>query len=123
MTLLTYGSMLANVLEAADLLENKGISVCVLRLLTLSLFPVEEILRQMAPGRPLIVAEEAAAGSGIREALASELRQKEDTCRVTGLDLGKEYVPGGSMKELYHFCGLDGGSIAAFAEEVLRNEG
>ena len=122
-TLLTYGSMLANVLEAADLLENKGISVCVLRLLTLSVFPVEEILRQMAPDRPLIVAEEAAAGSGIREALASELRQKEDTCRVTGLDLGKEYVPGGSMKELYHFCGLDGGSIAAYAEEVLRNEG
>ena len=122
-TLLTYGSMLENVLEAAELLEEKGISVCVLRLLTLSVFPVEEILRKMAPGRPLIVAEEAAAGSGIREALASELRQKDETCRVTGLDLGKEYVPGGSMKELYHFCGLDGGSIAAFAEEVLRNEG
>ena len=122
-TLLTYGSMLENVLEAAELLEEKGISVCVLRLLTLSVFPVEEILRKMAPDRPLIVAEEAAAGSGIREALAFELRQKDETCRVSGLDLGKEYVPGGSMKELYHFCGLDGGSIAAFAEEVLRNEG
>ena len=71
-TLLTYGSMLGNVLEAAELLEKKGISVCVLRLLTLSVFPVEQILREMAPGRPLIVAEETAAGSGIREALASD---------------------------------------------------
>lgn len=121
-TLLTYGSMLGNVLEAAELLEGKGLSVCVLRLLTLSVFPVEEILREMAPGRPLIVAEETAAGSGIREALASQLRDADATCRVTGLDLGKNYVPGGSMKELYHFCGLDGGSIAAFAEEVLRSE-
>ena len=122
-TLLTYGSMLENVLEAAELLEKKGLSVCVLRLLTLSVFPVEQILREMAPGRPLIVAEETAAGSGIREALASQLREVDASCRVTGLDLGKDYVPGGSMKELYHFCGLDGGAIAAFAEEVLRSEG
>ena len=122
-TLLTYGSMLENVLEAAELLEKKGLSVCVLRLLTLSVFPVEQILREMAPGRPLIVAEETAAGSGIREALASQLREVDAACRVTGLDLGKDYVPGGSMKELYHFCGLDGGAIAAFAEEVLRGEG
>lgn len=122
-TLLTYGSMLENVLEAAELLEKKGLSVCVLRLLTLSVFPVEQILREMAPGRPLIVAEETAAGSGIREALASQLREVDAACRVTGLDLGKDYVPGGYMKELYHFCGLDGGAIAAFAEEVLRSEG
>ena len=122
-TLLTYGSMLENVLEAAELLEKKGLSVCILRLLTLSVFPVEQILREMAPGRPLIVAEETAAGSGIREALASQLREVDAACRVTGLDLGKDYVPGGSMKELYHFCGLDGGAIAAFAEEVLRSEG
>lgn len=122
-TLLTYGSMLENVLEAAELLEKKGLSVCVLRLLTLSVFPVEQILREMAPGRPLIVAEETAAGSGIREALASQLREVDAACLVTGLDLGKDYVPGGSMKELYHFCGLDGGAIAAFAEEVLRSEG
>ena len=122
-TLLTYGSMLENVLEAAELLKKKGLSVCILRLLTLSVFPVEQILREMAPGRPLIVAEETAAGSGIREALASQLREVDAACRVTGLDLGKDYVPGGSMKELYHFCGLDGGAIAAFAEEVLRSEG
>ena len=122
-TLLTYGSMLENVLEAAELLEKKGLSVCVLRLLTLSVFTVEQILREMAPGRPLIVAEETAAGSGIREALASQLREVDAACRVTGLDLGRDYVPGGSMKELYHFCGLDGGAIAAFAEEVLRSEG
>ena len=121
-TLLTYGSMFENVLEAAELLEKKGISVCVLRLLTLSVIPVEQILREMAPGRPLIVAEETAAGSGIREALASQLREADETCRVMGLDLGKDYVPGGSMKELYHFCGLDSSAIAAFAEEVLRSE-
>ena len=121
-TLLTYGSLLRHVLDAAELLEKKGVSVCVLRLLTLSAFPVEEILRQMAPGAPLIVAEETASGSGIREALAYALRKVDENCRVTGIDLGKEYVPGGSMEELYRFCGLDGGGIAAYAEEALRSE-
>lgn len=121
-TLLTYGSLLQNVLDAAEKLEERGISTCVLRIMTLSRFPVDRILEQMAPGKPLIVAEETMSGSGIRQALASELREKNPGCRVTGLDLGREFVPSGSIPELYRDRGLDSDAIAAFAEEVLRNE-
>ena len=121
-TLLTYGSLLQNVLDAAEKLEERGISACVLRIMTLSRFPVDRILEQMAPGKPLIVAEETMSGSGIRQALASELREKNPGCRVTGLDLGREFVPSGSIPELYRDRGLDSDAIAAFAEEVLRNE-
>lgn len=121
-TLLTYGSLLQNVLDAAEKLEEMGISACVLRIMTLSRFPVDRILEQMAPGKPLIVAEETMSGSGIRQALASELREKNPGCRVTGLDLGREFVPSGSIPELYRDRGLDSDAIAAFAEEVLRNE-
>ena len=67
----------------------------------------------------MIVAEEAARGSGIHEALAWDVRQICPSCRIEGIDLGADYVPHGATGELYKRCGLDGGSIAAFAGEVL----
>ena len=66
-----------------------------------------------------VVVEETAAGSGIREALAWDLSGLTPDCRVEGIDLGHEFVPHGSMKELYQRCGLDSGSIAAYVREGL----
>ena len=118
-TLVTYGSMLTNVLEAAEALAGQGIESTVLRLLTVSDLPAQQILAEMAPNKPVIVAEEVCTGSGIREALAWELRKLCPDCRVDGMDLGPDFVTHGSQKELYKHCGLDGASIAAFTKEVL----
>ena len=118
-TFVTYGSMLTNVLEAAEALAGQGIEATVLRLLTVSDLPAQQILAEMAPNKPVIVAEEVCTGSGIREALAWELRKLCPDCRVDGMDLGPDFVTHGSQKELYKHCGLDGASIAAFTKEVL----
>ncbi len=121
-TLLTYGSTLPNVLQAAELLEQDGISVCVLRLLTLSVIPTEKIFGAIAPESPLIVVEETAAGSGIWQTVGEQLREKGMRGPVIGMNLGVDFVPGGSMGELYHFCGLNADAIAVRAREVLCGE-
>ena len=64
-TLVTYGSMLDNVLEAAEILSQRGIEATVLRLLTVSALPTREILAEMSENRRVIVAEEVCTGSGI----------------------------------------------------------
>ena len=69
--------------------------------------------------RHAIVVEETASGSGIREALAWDLAKLCPECRVDGKDLGRDFVPHGSLPELYQRCGLDGKSIAAYAREVI----
>ena len=80
----------------------------------------QEILEQLPDSRRVVVVEEVCSGSGIRETLAWELREKCPECRVWGLDLGADFVPHGSLKELYALCGLDPESIAAFVrKEVL----
>ncbi len=116
-TFVTYGSMLDNVLAAAELLSEKGIEATVLRLLTVSHLPTAEIIENLSDNRHVVIVEEVCTGSGIRDVLAWELRNAH--CRVDGMDLGRNFVPHGSQKKLYEHCGLDEASIAAYTKEVL----
>ena len=101
----------------------EGIQASVLRLLNLTDLHTEEISLKMSEQKSIIVVEETCTGSGIREALAWELMQHCPGCHVTGIDLGRDFVTHGDKKILYQNCGLDPQSIAAYAKEVLRNEG
>lgn len=121
-TLITYGTMLNTVMEAADLLAETGIQCTVLRLLELSQIPAEEILRLMPERKTAVVIEETAAGSGMKQALAWELRTLCPDCRVSGIDLGADFVPHGDQKKLYAYCGIDADSIAGFVNGVLSDE-
>ena len=118
-TLVTYGTLLGNVQEAAELLSKEGIQATVLRLLTVSRLPVEEILALMSENRRLVLAEEVCTGSGIREALAWELERRCPELKMEGLNLGADFVTHGSTKKLYEVCGLDSASIARAAKDVV----
>ena len=119
-TLVTYGTMLENTMQAAQLLSRQGIEATVLRLLTVEPLPVEQILSSMAKDKPVVIVEEAAGRCGIREALAWELRHRCPRILVDGVDLGCRFITHGDMQSLYHHYGLDGQSIAAFVQEVLQ---
>ncbi|MBQ8834635.1 MAG: 1-deoxy-D-xylulose-5-phosphate synthase [Oscillospiraceae bacterium] len=114
-TLITYGSLLENVLSAAEKLAQQGIEATVLRLLSVSDLDTAQIAAQLSETKKVIVAEEVCYGSGIREALAWELKD----CHVEGIDLGPDFVTHGAQKKLYECCGLDAESIAAYTKEVL----
>lgn len=120
LTFVTYGVILDNVLEAAKLLSQQGIEATVLRLVNLTDLHEEQILELAPKDRPVIVVEEAATGSGIHEALAYGLMQLCPGCRVSGRDLGKDFITHGNVKKLYEICGLDATSLAAYAKEVVE---
>ena len=119
-TLITYGTMLEQVMEAADILSQQGVEATVLRLLTVAPLPVYNILTMMSQTEHVVVIEEAAAGCGIREALAWELQHIKDGIRVDGIDLGNRFVPHGDVATLYRQYGLDSASIAEFVQEVRQ---
>lgn len=121
-TLITYGTLINPVLDAAERLEKQGIQCSVLRLLELADFSVEEILDMMPEKKNVVVIEETAANSGVKLPLAWELQQQCPDCRVSGIDLGKGFVPHGSQARLYEYCGLDADSIARFVSGVLVDE-
>ena len=117
--LITYGSTLQNALGAAEELAQQGIEVSVLRLLSVCPLPSEELSEYLREIPNAVVIEETASGSGIREALAWDLARLCPGTHVDGIDLGREFVPHGSVKELYQRCGLDSSSIAAYVRKVL----
>lgn len=121
-TFVTYGTMVNNVLSAAELLEQNGIMASVLRLTVLSELSSEQIMNAVCGSKNIVVVEETASGSGIREALAWEIHKKNPTCRIFGMDLGTDFVPHGDQKKLYQLCGLDAESIANYVREVLQSE-
>lgn len=121
-TIITYGTLLCNAMDAAGLLASKGVEATVLRLLELSDLPVERICAQLSDRHHVVVLEEVCTGSGIREALAWELQHALADCRVDGIDLGRSFVSHGSIDMLYKHYGLDAQSIADFVSEVTRLE-
>ncbi len=113
-TLLTYGNLINNVLDAAEKLALQGISVTVLRLLSATHIPG---LKDEIRG-PLVICEEAATNSGIKEAVRWTLPET----RVYGIDLGTDFVPHGDQTALYRLAGLDADSISNYVCEVLHRE-
>ena len=121
-TLITYGTIINNVLEAADLLEAQGIHATVLRLQAVAPLDASQIVSKLSAHHHVVVVEESAGGSGVHQELAWQLRRMLPDCRVDGLDLGNRFATHGELKTLYKFYGLDGQSIADFTREVLKGE-
>ena len=121
-TLLTYGTLLDNVLEAANKLASMGFEATVLRLMKIAPLPVDRIMQEMAPNAPLVIVEETMANCGICDALAREICEKKPGQSIFGMDLGCRYVTHGSVKDLYNECGLDPDSIMNRVLEVLQSE-
>lgn len=118
--LVTYGTLVNNVLNAAELLEHSGIHACVLRLPELRELPAGEILARCSG--PVVIVEEACTGSGIREALAWNIAALEPDRRVYGVDLGPDFVPHGAADRLYALRGLDSAAIAEYVRRVIPDE-
>ncbi len=120
-TIITYGTLLQNAMEAASLLHENGVEATVLRLLTVAPLPVSEITSNLSATRHIVIMEEACA-SGLGETLSCAVYESVPGCRIDRFDLGRGYVTHGSISQLYQQYGLDGRSVSDFVMEVRSNE-
>lgn len=111
--IITYGTLINQALDAANLLAQQGIEAKVIRLTTLNPLPVSELNAALSGISNVFVVEETCTGSGISAAISHQ------ACKCTGIDLGAAYVTHGSIQQLYQKHGLDAASIATKIQEVL----
>ena len=121
-TLVTYGTLINEVLAAAKLLEARGISAEVLKLPSIKPLDVRTVAASMRKTGRLLVAEESVCiGCAGKELLAS-LRARGVGGPVRLCNLGDRFIPHGAVPELYRMAGLDARSLADAAWEVCQNE-
>ena len=116
-TIVTYGTLINHAMQAAEILHNSGIEATVLRLLTVSSLPVNDICSMISENHLIFVMEEACA-SGVHQDLSWEMSKWIPDCRFFGVDLGQKFIPHGSIEQLYRHYGLDGQSVA----ETIKKE-
>jgi 1-deoxy-D-xylulose-5-phosphate synthase len=115
--IVTYGTILDLVLCAADMLEQEGISVGVLRLMQLSQLNRQRLAHKLSSYRHVIVVEEVCTGSTLAPELSVLLPEK----KIIPMDLGDWFPIHGNLSNLYYHYGLDADSIVRCVREVLRH--
>ena len=121
-TLIGYGRLINNLLEAADLLERTGIRAEVLKLPSVKPIDMRPIAASVKKTGAMVVAEEAVCIGCAGKEIAASLRTSGIDVPTRLVNIGDRFVPHGSVSSLYRLLGLDAASLAQTAREVLRHE-
>ena len=121
-TIVTYGTLIGQVTEAAERLAAMGISAEVLRLRTIKPLDMESVVGSVKKTGRLLVVEEAGPVGSVGGALIAGLRQREIPVIYRAQNIGDRFVPHGSVQELYHMLELDAEGIVRKVQEVMESE-
>ena len=118
-TLVSYGTLINQVLEAADILAAAGISAQVLKLGVLCPNDFKLCLQSVRKTGRLLVAEEVCSSGCVGTKIVTEAALKGIELKaVRLLNLGDGIVCHGTVSELLHEKGLDAEAIAREAREL-----
>ncbi len=119
-TLVTYGVMVNEALEAARILEEGGKSVEIIKLGRIKPIDYCPICESVIKTGRLAVLEETLKNGGIGERVASGLLMRGITPKSTRLiNLGDRFIPHGSVRELRVMCGIDAASVAKTLDAMI----
>ena len=119
---ITYGPLVSNALDAAEILKRHDIDTAVIRLTQIAPLPTEQIAALIDGYKCLLFAEETCEGAGIGDALLASLVNTGLGAKIKILNLGQRYITHGAVDKLYAHSGLDGKSIANNIMEMLKVE-
>lgn len=120
-TLCAYGTMINNIMEAAELLSGQGISARVVKINCISPFYDRDIRDVIGKCRALLVAEEATSVGCVGQRLAAILAENRIAPdKLVLCNLNKAFPVQGDVRELQREFGLDAENLAKKAAEVIR---
>ena len=121
--ILTYGILVNQALDAADLLAQKGIRVRVLKLNQICPLDSGAVKEALSGTERLLVLEDCMATGCVGQRIAAILAQErmEPRC-LTLKNLGGRFAPQGTVDQLYKAFGLDARSVADSVEEMLHEQ-
>lgn len=119
-TLITYGTMVNAVLEAAAIAEKAGLSVEILKLATIAPLDFAAIERSSRKTGRVLVVEETSNHGCVADEIFAHLAKVQIGGRFEKQNLGDGFIPHGAAKNLYALTGLDAASLAEKIREVCH---
>ncbi len=120
-TLVGYGGTVNQLLDAADLLRERGISAEIVKINRLLPCSFEKCLQSLRKTGRLLFAEEVCAAGCVGERLLTAAELRGLSLKAAKLvNLGEGIVTHGNQKELLRLCALDADSLAAAAEKLTE---
>jgi transketolase len=120
-TVFATGHMVWKALEAADILEQKGISAEVINIHTIKPLDEEAILKSVAKTRCVVTAEEHMMNGGLGDSIAQLLARKMPT-PIEMVAVNDTFGESGKPEELLVKYGLDTPNIVEAAQKVLARK-
>lgn len=120
LTLVGYGMMVNELLDAADRLEKQGIQADVIKLNRITPLDPSLVLESVTATGVLLTAEDCQAANCVGQRLSAILAQKGIAAKIRLVNCGDTFTPHGAMNTLKKFHSLDGENLARQAMEVLQ---
>jgi 1-deoxy-D-xylulose-5-phosphate synthase len=119
-TLVTYGILVNDCVEAAEMLAEQGIFAEVIKLGRVCPIDFTHIGASAAKTGRCVVVEDSILCGGVGERIAASLAQLGIAAKFRLLNVGSETPPCGAVPELKRMCGLDAAGIVSAARELMR---
>lgn len=120
-TLVSYGMLINNVLEAARQLSLVGISAEVLKLSSISPLDTESVISSAAKTGMLLVLEDTVMEGSVGLRLAAAMAMSGTSARIKLINLGDNFIPHGKTSTLQSEYGLSAAAVAQTAAAELRH--
>ena len=121
-TMISYGILINEVLQAADLLKEQGISAEVIKLNFVKPIDLDTIAASVTKTGHLIVAEETVRNGCVGREIAALLRTRNILVPTVTCNVGDAFIEHGTVHELYRICGIDAASLVKTVGEMLEHE-
>ena len=122
-TLVCYGIMTNEALEAAERLAAAGVSAEVIKLSMIKPPDFDLIMRSLRKTGKLLISEDVCEAGCVGSRILEEAAINEIDVRAAKLlNLGEGIVPHGTVAELLHDFGLDADGIAGAATEMMDKD-
>ncbi|MCH4184064.1 MAG: 1-deoxy-D-xylulose-5-phosphate synthase [Eggerthellaceae bacterium] len=117
--ILAFGRMVAQALDAAEILEQRGIHARVVDMRWVKPFD-ENAIKQAAQTKLVVTLEEGVISGGAGEGVLDVLSHQASSTPSLVLGLPDAFIPQGKVEDLFADLGLDGKGIAASISEALQ---
>jgi len=122
-TLVCYGIMTNEVLDAAERLAAEGISAEVIKLSMIKPPDFDLVMRSLRKTGKLLISEDVCEAGCVGSRILEEAAFNETHVRAAKLlNLGEGIVPHGTVAELLHDFGLDADGIVSAAMEMMDKD-